>query len=62
MSSDNSLKNILDAVYKMALAKRNANKKRPARKKYAELVRVRLGTQVIVSRLGVLQKTRGPGF
>ena len=48
MSSDKSLKNILDAVYKMALAKRKANKKRPARKKYAELVRVRLGTRLPV--------------
>lgn len=48
MSSDSSLKNILDAICEMALAKRNANKKRPARKKYAELVRVRLGTKLPV--------------
>ena len=48
MSSDASLKKILDAVYTMALNKRNANKQRKNGKKYAELVRVRLGTRLPV--------------
>ncbi len=48
MNSDKSLKQILDAVYDMAVRKRKANKKRPEGKKYAEMVRVRLGTRLPV--------------
>ncbi len=48
MSSDNSLKNILDAVYTMALKKRKANTKREDGEKYAEISRVRLGTRLPV--------------
>jgi len=48
MSSDKSLKQLLDAVYDMALAKKNANEKRSDGEKYAEMVRVRLGTRLPV--------------
>ncbi|MCD4770355.1 MAG: KamA family protein [Bacteroidales bacterium] len=44
MSTDNSLKRILDAVYEMASGKIESNKKR--KKKYAELLRIRLGTRL----------------
>jgi lysine 2,3-aminomutase len=46
MSSDSALERILDAVYQMAKAKREANRKR--KKKYAEIQRVRLGTRLPV--------------
>ncbi len=46
MSSDKSLSEILNAVYKMAENKKNANKKRKDGDKYAELLRVRLGTRL----------------
>jgi lysine 2,3-aminomutase len=46
MSSDASLKQILDAVLDMAREKREANEKRPDGEKYAELVRVRLGSRM----------------
>ena len=46
MSSDKSLEKILDEVYAMAQRKREANKKRKKGEKYAELVRVRLGTRL----------------
>jgi lysine 2,3-aminomutase len=46
MSSDASLKKILDAVYTMAVKKQKANQKRKDGEKYAELVRVRLGTRL----------------
>jgi lysine 2,3-aminomutase len=46
MSSDKSLDKILDEVYNMALRKIKANKSRPEGKKYAELVRVRLGSRL----------------
>jgi lysine 2,3-aminomutase len=46
MSSDKSLKNILDEIYKMALQKQEENKKRPVHEKYAEIVRVRIGTRL----------------
>lgn len=46
MSSDKTLSEILNAVYKMAENKKNANKKRKDRDKYAELLRVRLGTRL----------------
>ena len=48
MSSDKSLKRILDAVYDMALRKKEDNKTRPDGKKYAEMLRVRLGTRLPV--------------
>ncbi len=46
MSSDSSLKQVLDAVYEMAIAKRESNLGRPNGEKYAEIVRVRLGTRM----------------
>jgi lysine 2,3-aminomutase len=46
MSSDGQLREILDAVYEMSVRKREANEKRPAGRKYAEMVRVRLGTRL----------------
>ncbi|MEE4256369.1 MAG: KamA family protein, partial [Bacteroidales bacterium] len=48
MSSNGSLEKILDEVYRMAKRKREANKKRPEGQKYAEMVRVRLGTRLPV--------------
>jgi len=48
MSTDNSLKKILDAVYEMAKRKKKANEARKEGKKYAEMVRVRLGTRLPV--------------
>lgn len=48
MSSDKSLKIILDAVYQMAQKKKEANKNRPDGEKYAEMKRVRLGTRLPV--------------
>lgn len=48
MNSDKHLKQILDEVYKMAERKKNANLYRPAGEKYAEILRVRLGTRLPV--------------
>ncbi|MEJ2111615.1 MAG: KamA family protein [Acidobacteriota bacterium] len=48
MSADRTLTRILDGVYTMALNKRNANESREPGKKYAEIVRVRLGTRLPV--------------
>jgi len=48
MSSDASLEKILNAVYEMALNKKEANKTRPDGQKYAEILRVRLGTRLPV--------------
>lgn len=48
MSNDKSMKNILDAVYKMALRKKESNKNKPEGEKYAEMIRVRLGTRLPV--------------
>jgi lysine 2,3-aminomutase len=45
MSTDSALKRVLDAIYEMAKAKREANAGRE--KKYAEIVRVRLGTRLL---------------
>jgi lysine 2,3-aminomutase len=47
MSSDRALEKILDAVYDMALAKKAKNRKRPEGGKYAEIVRIRLGTRLL---------------
>lgn len=48
MSQNKTLRHILDAVYKMAINKRNANLKRPNGEKYAEMQRVRLGSRLPV--------------
>ena len=47
MSSDESLKNILENVYDMALNKKEKNKQRKDGEKYAEIIRVRLGTRLL---------------
>lgn len=46
MSSDNSLKKLLDSICQMALRKAEKNKTLPEGKKLAELVRVRIGTRL----------------
>lgn len=46
MSSDKSLQKILDAVYEMSVRKIEANKKRKDGEKYAEMLRIRLGTRL----------------
>lgn len=48
MSSDKSMENLLNAVYKMALQKKENNKKKEDGLKYAEMIRVRLGTRLPV--------------
>jgi lysine 2,3-aminomutase len=48
MSSDKTLRRILDAVYEMAERKKEANQSRPEGEKYAEILRVRLGTRLPV--------------
>jgi len=48
MSSDRSLKVILDAVLDMTVSKKAANEKRSSGKKLAEILRVRLGTRLPV--------------
>jgi len=48
MSSDKSLKRILDAVYDMALIKKKNNKYLKEGEKHAEMLRVRLGTRLPV--------------
>lgn len=48
MSSDKSLRKILDAVYNMALGKIEKNKHLPDGKKLAEMLRIRLGTRLPV--------------
>ncbi len=47
MSSDRSLKALLDAVYDMARNKREKNRQRPDGEKHAEIQRVRLGTRML---------------
>ena len=47
MSQNKTLKNILEAVYRMAVRKQRANLERPEGEKYAELQRVRLGSRVL---------------
>ncbi|MDR2809342.1 MAG: KamA family protein [Tannerellaceae bacterium] len=48
MSRNETLRKILEAVYRMALRKKKANEERPDGAKYAELQRVRLGTRLPV--------------
>ncbi len=47
MSSDHSMKNMLDAIYEMALNKHIKNEKRADGEKMAEIQRVRLGTRIL---------------
>ncbi|MGL5272649.1 MAG: KamA family protein, partial [Phocaeicola sp.] len=46
MSRNTTLRNILDAIYKMALQKKRKNELRPVGEKYAEIERIRLGTRL----------------
>ena len=46
MSQNKTLRNLLDAVYRMAVRKRKANQERPEGEKYAELQRIRLGSRL----------------
>ena len=48
MSSDKSLEKILNEIYEMAKRKKKANENRPTDQKYAEIVRVRLGSRLPV--------------
>ena len=48
MSRNATLRGLLEAVYDMAVRKREANRRRPDGEKYAELQRVRLGTRLPV--------------
>jgi lysine 2,3-aminomutase len=48
MSSNASLEQLLDAVYDMAVAKREENESRPDGEKFAEITRVRLATRLPV--------------
>jgi len=48
MSTDNALQRILDEVYKMAENKVEANKLKKNGEKYAEMLRIRLGTRLPV--------------
>lgn len=47
MSQNKTLRNILEAVYRMAARKQRANLDRPDGEKYAELQRVRLGSRLL---------------
>ena len=46
MSQNKTLRNMLDAVYRMAVRKQKTNWERPQGEKYAELQRVRLGSRL----------------
>ncbi|MEN8115594.1 MAG: KamA family protein [Bacteroidota bacterium] len=48
MSTDKNLKRILDEIYEMAKAKKEENESRPDGEKFAEIVRVRIGTRLPV--------------
>ncbi len=48
MSSDNTIKHILDEIYEMARRKKERNVHLPENKKMAEIVRVRFGTRLPV--------------
>jgi lysine 2,3-aminomutase len=47
MSSDVSMKQLLDAIYDMAVRKHDANKNRKSGEKYAQILRIRLGTRLL---------------
>ena len=46
MCSDKSMATILDAIYRMAVRKQQANTRRPEGEKFAEIIRVRIGTRL----------------
>jgi len=48
MSSDTSLQKMLEQVYQMALRKKQANENRQPDEKFAEIIRIRLGTRLPV--------------
>lgn len=48
MSSDKNLKEILDGIYEMAKQKKEDNFNRPQGEKYAEILRIRIGTRLPV--------------
>ena len=48
MSSNKSLQLLLDEIYKMALRKKERNKTLPEGQKFAEMVRIRIGTRLPV--------------
>ncbi len=48
MTSDKQLEKILEEVYQMAVRKKEANKNRKEGEKYAEIIRVRLGSRLLV--------------
>ena len=48
MSTNKTLRNIFQSIYNMAKRKRRANMKRKDGEKYAEILRVRLGTRLLV--------------
>ena len=48
MNTEESLQDIFDGIYDMALRKKNANTDRPDGQKYAEITRIRLGTRLPV--------------
>ena len=48
MSSDKSLRLLLDEIYEMALRKIRRNESLPEGRKLAELVRIRIGTRLPV--------------
>ncbi|UCG28821.1 MAG: KamA family protein [Bacteroidales bacterium] len=48
MSSEKSLREVLEEVYQMALRKKRANEFRKEKEKYAEIIRIRLGTRLPV--------------
>jgi lysine 2,3-aminomutase len=47
MNSNKSLKEILDNLLEMIIRKKEANKNRPDGEKYAEILRIRLGTRLL---------------
>lgn len=48
MNTDASMTKILDEIYSMALRKKEANELRPEGEKFAEIIRIRLGTRLPV--------------
>jgi lysine 2,3-aminomutase len=47
MSSDTSMEQLLNAIYDMAVRKREANKNRNDGEKFAQILRIRLGTRLL---------------
>ncbi|HER08179.1 MAG TPA: KamA family protein [Bacteroides sp.] len=48
MSSDKSLRHLLDEIYEMAMRKKKRNESLPEGEKFAEIVRIRIGTRLPV--------------